>query len=271
MKTEESGWTVRRETWVNHGTVLVFENPSQIDVTILSLRQTWFDQSWPDFNLSCSEIIMTRGHELPSWNDIDIIVMNFACYLLLYDLKNVNCREIGNFHYLPFGPSMRLDHLASLSGGLWVVFTDFYSLRSNSKLIVNLYFPEMICLLKMSIYFWSWMGDIVGWFWAIGRGRRGERAMPPESSITLMKSKSQTRSSKGVFQGVKGKGVLSKVLLESPLLYHYMPCGWPFLKWPYSRFRGYRYHGKRSKVVLLPPWIPHAIRRSYLCTFSFQR
>jgi hypothetical protein len=42
-----------------------------------------------------------------------------------------------------------------------------------------------------------------------------------------------------------------------------MPCGQPPLKWPYGRFRGGHLQGWRPAAVLVPPWIPHAVRMCF--------
>jgi hypothetical protein len=66
-------------------------------------------------------------------------------------------------------------------------------------------------------------------------------------------SRAQVRISWGVH------GLL-KVSLGPAIPYHSMPHGRPPLKWPYCRFRGGRPKEKQPLAVLLPPWIPHAIR-----------
>jgi hypothetical protein len=53
---------------------------------------------------------------------------------------------------------------------------------------------------------------------------------------------------------------LLKVLLGPAMPYHILPCGQPPLKRPYSLFRGGRPQSGLPAVVLLPFWIPHAIR-----------
>jgi hypothetical protein len=53
---------------------------------------------------------------------------------------------------------------------------------------------------------------------------------------------------------------LSKVLLGPAMPYHSTPCRRPPLKRHQSRFRGGFLQGRWPAAVLLPPWIPHAIR-----------
>jgi hypothetical protein len=42
--------------------------------------------------------------------------------------------------------------------------------------------------------------------------------------------------------------------------YQSTPCGWPPLKWPYAHFRGSCLQGGGLVAILLPPWIPNALR-----------
>jgi hypothetical protein len=70
-------------------------------------------------------------------------------------------------------------------------------------------------------------------------------------------------------QGRISRGIhgLPRVSLRPALPYPSTPCRQPPLKRLYSHFRDGHPQVGRSAAVLLPPWIPHAIRPCYLSSF----
>jgi hypothetical protein len=66
----------------------------------------------------------------------------------------------------------------------------------------------------------------------------------------------------------RGSHGLPKVSLRPVMPTLSLPCGRPPLKWRYAHFRGGCPQGGWPAAVLLPPWIPQAVRLWFLtCTF----
>jgi hypothetical protein len=95
-------------------------------------------------------------------------------------------------------------------------------------------------------------------------GHRPAGVDAADASLNLLERRLPTRVPRraGQFQSCISWGIhgLSKVLLGPAMPDHYMPCGRPPHKRLYSHFRGGRRQEGRFMGVLLPLWIPHAVR-----------